>query len=132
VITPSLPTFRNASASTLPDVGVVIAGDHGDLLDLFLALLIHRRRHLSIDAVTAAMALLMPRASAIASAPAAIIFRPSRKSLPPSTVAVVVPSPATSFVLLAASFTSWATQILVRVVQLDILGDSHTIFGDLG
>ena len=48
----------------------------------------------------------MPRASAIASAPAAIIFSPSRKMASERTVAVVVPSPATSFVLLAASFTS--------------------------
>ena len=50
----------------------------------------------------------MPRASAIGSAPAAIIFSPSRKMASASTVAVVVPSPATSLVLLAASLTSWA------------------------
>ena len=50
----------------------------------------------------------MPRLSAIASAPAAIILRPSRKMPSASTVAVVVPSPATSLVLLAASLTSCA------------------------
>src|SRR5437773_3597235 len=50
----------------------------------------------------------MPRASAMGSAPAEIIFNPSLKMASARTVAVVVPSPATSLVLLAASLTSFA------------------------
>ena len=50
----------------------------------------------------------MPRFRAIASAPAARALRPSLKIASARTVAVVVPSPATSEVLLAASLTSWA------------------------
>ena len=41
-------------------------------------------------------------------APAATFFRPSVTMAWASTVAVVVPSPATSLVLVAASFRSWA------------------------
>ena len=61
---------------------------------------------LSTSADTASVALAIPRLSAIGSAPAAIIFSPSRKMPSASTVAVVVPSPATSLVLLAASLTN--------------------------
>ena len=50
----------------------------------------------------------MPRLSAIGFAPAATFFRPSRTIACASTVAVVVPSPATSFVAVATSRTSWA------------------------
>ncbi len=74
----------------------------------------------------------MPRPSAIGSAPAAIIFRPSRKIASASTVAVVVPSPATSLVLLAASLTSWAPRFSYGIVQLDVLGDGHAVLGHLG
>ena len=49
-----------------------------------------------------------------------------------STVAVVVPSPATSLVLLAASLTSWAPRFSIRVVQLDVLGDGDAVLGHLG
>ena len=58
--------------------------------------------------VTTATALRMPRTNALASAPLAINFRPLRKMASARTVAVVVPSPASSLVLLAASFTSLA------------------------
>ena len=50
----------------------------------------------------------MPRLSAIGLAPAVTFFRPSRKIAWASTVAVVVPSPATSEVLEATSLTIWA------------------------
>ncbi len=56
----------------------------------------------------AATALSMPRLRAMGLAPAATLRRPSRTSAWASTVAVVVPSPATSLVLVATSFTSWA------------------------
>src|SRR5438270_5651208 len=53
----------------------------------------------------AEMAFSMPRFNAIGLAPAATVFTPSRKMAWARTVAVVVPSPATSLVLLATSRT---------------------------
>ena len=50
----------------------------------------------------------MPRLSSIGFMPATTSLLPSRKMACASTVAVVVPSPATSEVLLATSFTIWA------------------------
>ncbi len=61
-----------------------------------------------IDATAAATAVSMPRLRAMGLAPAVTLRRPSRTSAWASTVAVVVPSPATSLVLVATSFTSWA------------------------
>ncbi len=58
--------------------------------------------------VRAATALSMPRRSAMGSAPAATLRRPSETRAWASTVAVVVPSPATSSVRLATSLTSSA------------------------
>ncbi len=55
---------------------------------------------------TASTAFSMPRLSAIGFAPAATFFRPSRTMACASTVAVVVPSPATSSVDVAASRAS--------------------------
>ena len=48
----------------------------------------------------------MPRFSAIGLAPAATFFMPPLTMARASTVAVVVPSPATSFVLVATSLVS--------------------------
>ena len=56
----------------------------------------------------AATAFSMPRLRPRGLAPAATLRRPSRTSAWASTVAVVVPSPAMSLVLVATSFTSWA------------------------
>ena len=50
----------------------------------------------------------MPRLRPSGFAPAATFFRPSRTIGWASTVAVVVPSPATSLVAVATSRTSWA------------------------
>jgi hypothetical protein len=50
----------------------------------------------------------MPRLMASGLAPAATLRRPSRTMTWASRVAVVVPSPATSLVLVATSLTSWA------------------------
>ncbi|CAB4995302.1 unannotated protein [freshwater metagenome] len=60
------------------------------------------------SALTAATAFSMPFLSDIGLAPAATLRRPSRTSAWASTVAVVVPSPATSSVFLATSLTSSA------------------------
>ena len=59
-------------------------------------------------AVTASTAWRMPRAMAMASAPLVRWRLASTRIASASTVAVVVPSPATSLVLLAASLTSLA------------------------
>src|SRR6185369_626798 len=61
-----------------------------------------------IDCVTTATALSMPRLRPIGFAPAATIRTPSLRIAWARTVAVVVPSPATSEVLEATSRTIWA------------------------
>ncbi len=58
--------------------------------------------------LTASVALSMPRLRPIGLAPAATARRPSCTIAWASTVAVVVPSPATSLVLVATSLVSWA------------------------
>ena len=57
------------------------------------------------SAMMASTAFSMPRLSSIGLAPATTFFAPSRKIACASTVAVVVPSPAMSDVLLATSRT---------------------------
>ena len=57
---------------------------------------------------TASAALPMPEPSAIGLAPAATLRSPALMIACASTVAVVVPSPATSLVLVATDLTSWA------------------------
>jgi hypothetical protein len=61
-----------------------------------------------IDSTAASTAASMPRFRLIGLAPAATLRRPSRTIAHASTVAVVVPSPATSSVFLATSLTSSA------------------------
>ena len=62
----------------------------------------------AMDSTTLATASSMPRFSSIGLAPAATLRRPSWTMAWASTVAVVVPSPATSLVLVATSLASWA------------------------
>ena len=61
-----------------------------------------------MDATAAATALSMPRLRSMGFMPAATDFRPSVRIDWASTVAVVVPSPASSDVWLATSLTIWA------------------------
>src|ERR1051326_8723842 len=103
VITPSLPTFSMASAMIEPIVGSLFAEivptcaiSFGSFVDLDISF-----NSSTIDAT----AFSMPRRSVIGSCPAATILQPSLKIARASTVAVVVPSPATSEVLDATSFT---------------------------
>jgi hypothetical protein len=58
-----------------------------------------------IEATTTSTALSMPRLSAMGFAPAVTLRMPWWRIDCASTVAVVVPSPATSFVFVATSFT---------------------------
>ena len=57
---------------------------------------------------TVSTAAVMPRRTSIGFMPAATALQPSLKMARVSMVAVVVPSPATSLVLLATERTSWA------------------------
>src|SRR5690242_17372215 len=106
VMTPSLPTFCIASEIILPisaspfaateptwavSAGVVI------FLEWFFS-----------SSTTACTARSMPRLRSIGFIPAATAFAPSRTIACANTVAVVVPSPAISLVLLATSRTSCA------------------------
>ena len=72
----------------------------------------------------------MPCLSSMALAPAATLRMPSCTIAWASTVAVVVPSPATSLVLVAASLRSWAPMFANGSVELDLLGDGHAVVGD--
>src|SRR6058998_1115970 len=106
VITPSLPTFSMASAMILPtslsrlaEIDPICATSLDEL---------QGREIFFSSSTTAITALSMPRLRSIGFIPEATYFIPSRTIACASTVAVVVPSPATSEVLEATSFTIWA------------------------
>ena len=103
--TPSLPTFSMASAMTSP-----ISSSPAEIV---ATRAIWSLPETSLDceamlSTTWSTAFSMPRLSANGFAPAATFFRPWRTIAWASTVAVVVPSPATSLVAVATSRTSWA------------------------
>src|SRR4051812_38339749 len=105
VTTPSLPTLSMASAMTSPMAGSAAEMDAtwaiSDLSSTSLAWAL-------IDSTTAETAASMPRFRLKGLAPAVTLRRPSWTMAWARTVAVVVPSPATSLVLVATSFTSCA------------------------
>src|SRR3954451_15628957 len=106
VTTPSLPTLSMASAITSPMLMSLLAE-----IDATWAISALSSMSVAWPArasTAAATALSTPRFSAIGLAPAATLRMPSCTSACASTVAVVVPSPAMSFVLVATSFTSCA------------------------
>src|SRR5215831_6473930 len=103
VITPSLPTFSIASAIRLPIVLSLFEAIVATWAISFLSLVDLEMPLRSFT--TASTAASMPRLSPIGLAPAVTFLRPSRKIAWASTVAVVVPSPATSEVLEATSRT---------------------------
>src|SRR5256712_2741671 len=106
VMTPSLPTFSIASAIRVPIVLSLFEAIVATWVISFLSLV-----DLDITLrsfTTASTAASMPRLSPIGLAPAVTLRRPSRKIDCASTVAVVVPSPATSEVFEATSRTIWA------------------------
>src|SRR5271169_4908955 len=113
VMTPSLPTFFMASAMMRPMVSSLFAEMVPTCAiispDTFCENLSSapgmRLPSWSREPHTAVTALSMPRFRAIGFAPAATVFTPSRKMVCARTVAVVVPSPATSDVLEATSRT---------------------------
>src|SRR5687768_15065924 len=106
VITPSLPTLSIASAMILPTSVSRLAE-----IEPICATSLEEPQGLEIffsSSTTATTALSMPRFRSIGFMPEATYFMPSRTIAWARTVAVVVPSPATSDVLDATSFTIWA------------------------
>jgi len=108
VMTPSLPTRSKASAMIFPTAWSLLALMAATLTMSALSAMSTGRDIFFRAWSTLAAAARMPRASAIASAPAVTLRKPSAKSPWASTVAVVVPSPAASEVFEAASLTSLA------------------------
>src|SRR2546427_7727902 len=110
-MTPSLPTFSIASAIRLPIVLSLLAAIDATWAISFLSFVI-----LDIffrSSTTFSTACSIPRLSPMGLAPAVTFLSPSRKIAWASTVAVVVPSPATSEVLEATSFSIWAPMFSV-------------------
>src|SRR3954466_3204637 len=105
VITPSLPTLSIASAIISP-----IEGSPAEMeaVEAICSLVSTSLAILESSSLTRSTADSMPRFNDIGFAPAATLRRPSRTSACAKTVAVVVPSPATSSVFLATSLTSSA------------------------
>src|ERR671931_1577232 len=103
--TPSLPTFSMASAMTSPisssPAEMVATRAIWSLPEISLACL-------AMLSTTWSTAVSMPRLSPSGLAPAVTFFRPVRTMAWARTVAVVVPSPATSLVAVATSRTSCA------------------------
>ena len=104
--------------------GLVTSGDAGGGSDLILVSM--ALADFSSDSVIACTAFSIPRFRPRGLAPAATLRRPSRTSAWARTVAVVVPSPATSSVFLATSLDQLCADLLVRILQLDLLGDGNT------
>src|SRR5579863_3233151 len=103
VITPSLPTFSIASAMVLPIDSSALA----EMVPTWAIALesLHGLESFFSSSTAAMTPLSMPRLMSIGLRPEETAFRPSRMIAWASTVAVVVPSPASSEVLEATSFT---------------------------
>ena len=110
VITPSFFTFSMASAMRRPIVSSLLA-DTRATSSIFLKSSPTSWLMSLICATTAATALSIPRLRSMGLAPAVTFLRPTAIMLWASTVAVVVPSPASSPVFEATSFTSWAPML---------------------
>src|SRR5215210_1780383 len=105
VMTPSLPTLSITSAMISPTSG---SAAEMAATAAICSRVSTGRAFFLISATTASTACSMPRLMTIGFAPAVTTRRPSATSAWPRTTAVVVPSPATSSVLVATSFRSCA------------------------
>ena len=127
-MTPSLPTSLRASAILLPT---------SSLCALMVATLTQSLSLTSVLAflssvTTAWTARSIPRFMNIGLVPVVTLFIPALTSSFASKVAVVVPSPAASLVLLAASLTSWApmfSNLSSSSISLATLTPSWTMLG---
>src|SRR6266404_519427 len=105
VITPSLPTLSITSAINCPIASSAAEMEATWAISFLPSTGIASERMYS---TTASVPLSMPCLSCMGLAPAARFFKPSVTIAWASTVAVVVPSPATSLVRVAASLSSCA------------------------
>ena len=105
-MTPSLPTLSIASAIRFPIVGSLFAEMEPTCAISFFPST--GRLIFFNSSITLATARSIPRFRSIGLAPAVTFLRPSRTIAWARTVAVVVPSPATSDVFDATSRTIWA------------------------
>src|SRR5690606_30752728 len=105
-ITPSLPTFSIALAISSPMSDSLLAEMEATFAQSSLVFTGLASEETSFT--SAAVAASMPRFRSIGDPPAMTYLRPSLTMACASTVAVVVPSPATSAVFEATSFTSCA------------------------
>ena len=130
VITPSLPTFSMASAISSPMAGsaaetaATCAMASLDSTGLEI---------LPISSTATSTAPWIPFFSSIGFAPAATFLKPSLIMICASRVAVVVPSPATSLVLEATSFTTCAPMFSTpsaSSISLAMVTPSLVISGD--
>src|SRR6266699_3303245 len=111
VMTPSLPTLSIASAMVRPISASCAEMAATEAISSWVS---RSRAWSRMYSATASTAFSMPRLSPIGLAPAATLRSPSWTSACASTVAVVVPSPATSLVLVATSLASWAPRFSYR------------------
>src|SRR6266511_4443368 len=127
VMTPSLPTLSIASAMISP---TVVSAAEIEAVAAICSLVSTGLATFRSCSETASTAFSMPFFSAIGLAPAATLRRPSRTSAWASTVAVVVPSPATSSVSLAMltpSFVMVGAPHFFSSTTLRPLGPSVTL-----
>ncbi len=105
VTVPSLPTRSMASASTSPMALSAAEMEATWAISVFESISL---ACLAMDSTAAVTARSIPLRRTSGLAPAATLRRPWRMRAWARTVAVVVPSPAMSLVLVATSLTSWA------------------------
>ena len=103
VITPSAETFSIASAISLPTYS---SAAETVATRAISSLSLTATEFALTDLTATSTALLIPFLTVIGFAPAATFFIPSRTSACARSVAVVVPSPASSFVFDETSLTS--------------------------
>src|SRR5829696_3579386 len=108
VITPSLPTFSMTSPIRAP---ISLSAAEMEATWAISSLPLTSVDISLMRATTASAARSRPCLRSMALAPAATLRMPSWTMAWARTVAVVVPSPATSLVLVAASFRSWAPML---------------------
>jgi hypothetical protein len=130
VMTPSLPTFSIASAMILP----IVSSAFAEIVPTCaIAWPLTGLACFFSSATITSTAFSIPRLSSIGFAPATTFFAPSRKMACASTVAVVVPSPAMSDVLLATSRTICAPMFSrgsFRSISLATVTPSLVIVGE--
>src|SRR6266568_1216759 len=123
VMTPSLPTLSIASAMVLP-----ISASCAEMAatEAISSLVSRSRAWSRMYSATASTARSMPRLSPSGLAPAATLRSPSCTSACASTVAVVVPSPATSLAIVTPSLVMVGAPHFLSSTTLRPLGPSVT------